>query len=88
MGPRPDGHCVDHIDCNRANNRLDNLRYIPLAENNRQGAGERNGSAKLSEAQVLAIRSDGRLQREIAADYGIAQSAVSMIKSGAKWGWL
>lgn len=33
LGARPDGHEVDHIDRNRANNRLSNLRWLPMKEN-------------------------------------------------------
>lgn len=32
-GPCPDGCEVDHIDRNKANNRLDNLRYLTHEEN-------------------------------------------------------
>lgn len=33
LGPRPKGYVIDHIDKNRANNRLDNLRYVSYSEN-------------------------------------------------------
>lgn len=33
LGPRPKGYVIDHIDQNRANNRVDNLRYISYSEN-------------------------------------------------------
>jgi hypothetical protein len=48
--------------------------------------GEKSNFAKLSQEQVLAIKNDTRYQRVIAAQYGITQSAVSLIKSGANWG--
>lgn len=35
-GECPIGMVVDHIDCNRDNNRLDNLRYLDAAENVRR----------------------------------------------------
>lgn len=34
LGERPDGLIVDHIDRNRQNNRLDNLRYVTTHQNN------------------------------------------------------
>lgn len=33
LGPRPKGYVIDHIDKNRANNCLDNLRYVNYSEN-------------------------------------------------------
>lgn len=48
-------------------------------------SGERNGQAKLTPAQIEKIRSDARLQRLIAADYGISQQHVSAIKRGMWW---
>jgi hypothetical protein len=35
LGPRPDGMIIDHIDRNRQNNRLDNLRYCSVQINSR-----------------------------------------------------
>jgi hypothetical protein len=42
-------------------------------------------NAKLTEEQVLEIRASGETQRVTAAKYGIAQSAVSKIKSRLTW---
>lgn len=52
--------------------------------------GERNGSAKLTEAQVLEIRSfKGQFTvRQIAEKYGVSQSTVAGIYSGDRWAWL
>ncbi len=47
--------------------------------------GEKSNFAKLTEKQVVAIKTDDRLQRVIAADYGITQPAISLIKSGKNW---
>jgi hypothetical protein len=33
VGPRPDGHEVNHIDGDRENNHLANLEYVTHAEN-------------------------------------------------------
>jgi hypothetical protein len=50
--------------------------------------GTRSSSCKLTEAEVLAIRADTRIQSEIAAEYGIKPSTVSDIKMRKSWGWL
>lgn len=47
--------------------------------------GGRNGRAKLTEAQVLQIRSSTKLQRELAAEYGVSPVAISDIKRRKKW---
>ncbi len=49
--------------------------------------GEKHGRAKLTEAQVLEIREDSRLQREIAEEYGISGPTVSSIKTRKSWSW-
>lgn len=48
-------------------------------------AGEHHGSAKLTPAQVEAIRLDPRTVREIATDYGITNPQISRIKTGQNW---
>jgi hypothetical protein len=50
--------------------------------------GERNGCAKLTALQVLEIReriAAGEVQRTIAADFGVSQSAIGHIKLGKSW---
>jgi hypothetical protein len=42
-------------------------------------------AAKLTEADVEAIRASTDLQRVVAARYGIRQSQVSRIKGGTRW---
>ena len=47
--------------------------------------GEGSGAAKLTAEQVVAIRDDARPQARIAAEYGISQTNVSLIKRGKAW---
>lgn len=92
-GPPPfDGACAAHLDGNRQNNLPSNLDWKTYAGNDddkrlhgTHGDGIDNHAAVLTENQVRSIRSDTRLQRQIAADYGISQSMVSRIKRRASW---
>lgn len=47
--------------------------------------GEDSGRAKLTEADVLMIRSDPRAQRVIASHYGVGQQVISKIKLRQIW---
>jgi hypothetical protein len=61
----------------------DNLR--DMRAKNRAAVGSRSALAKLTESQVLEIRADTRLYREIAADYGITKNAVFLIRKRTCW---
>lgn len=76
---------VDHIDCDKQNNRLDNLEWVTPKEN--KDRASQNGlliskDRALSPAQVVEICLDDRSQYEIARDYGICQTGISAIKRG------
>ena len=95
VGPRPKGMECCHNDGNPWNNHLSNLRWdtprnnqLDRVKHGTSNRGERCAAAKLTEAQVRAIRADSRLQREIAADYGVRENTISRIKSGKRWAHL
>lgn len=92
VGPAPKGHECCHNDGNPSHNHISNLRWDTTAANQadrvRHGTsnrGERCAAAKLSEAQVRAIKADPRLQRIIAKEYGVRENTISRIKSGVRW---
>jgi hypothetical protein len=51
----------------------------------RNARGERTGTSKLTEKDVVAIRLDSRIQREVAADYGVSRELIGCIKRRQAW---
>lgn len=93
-GPAPDGQShVDHINYDRADNRADNLRWVSRAENNahsqhRQAQGVDNGSAKLTEADVLEIRRDPYhrgMDTAFAKRFGVSIRVIGKARRGETW---
>lgn len=93
LGPRPDGHEVNHIDGDKLNNRIENLEYVTHAENNRhaQRTGlnpvhcEHNPATKLSNEQVHEIRARylaGETRGQLAAAFGMSKTGVGDIIKG------
>jgi hypothetical protein len=91
--PHPDlevcHHCDNRICCNPEHlflgtpmdNAQDKMRKGRVARMN----GERNGSCKLTVAQVEAIRQSTLGHRETARAYGVSESNVRMIRRLETW---
>lgn len=97
LGPRLPGVEVAHRDGNPQNNRVDNLRYSTPAENTADKhthgtmlRGDKIHSAKLTEADVVAIRAArGKIKGvDLARMYGVRESQISRILAGQRWGHL
>lgn len=94
VGPAPfDAAIIAHNDGVRGNNRVTNLRWASAVENQRDrvrhGTHSRGSDikhAKLTGADIPVIRSRanaGELYADIAADFGVSVSTVSLIKKRA-----
>jgi len=71
---RPGTHLDNMLDMRRKGRAVDT-----------PSPGERNGQAKLTEDQVLAIRRSNLKLKELAAIYGVHFSTIHLIKSRKKW---
>lgn len=103
-GPIPPKMQINHMNGVKGDNRLENLEVVTASENirhsyrvlgqkapNAPSHGIKNGSAKLTEDAVRKVRrrlNAGDRQIDIAADLGVSQVAVSLIKRGKTWGHL
>lgn len=95
LGTRPDGMDVDHIDSNRANNSLSNLRYIPIKENRgrpknpvRKSPSKKGKSNKLTAEQVIHLRQEranGINLSQYATRWNVSLSTIHHAASGRSW---
>lgn len=95
-GPAPSPqHDAAHSCHNRGCVNPRHLRWATKIENQHDRIendthirGRKNPNAKLSEADVLAIRSSIDTTRSLADRFSITPSTVNDIRSGRAWGWL
>lgn len=90
-GPIPEGLIPDHVNRDRADNRLANLRLVTdqeNAQNRRSYRGEGNPAARLTQRDVENIRTAG-CQRgsraQLAEQYGVSTSLINKIVQGRVW---
>lgn len=98
VGPPPEGQTfARHLNDTPNDNRVENLAWGSAAENAADAArngriarGERTGTAKLSEADVIAIRRrhPGESLRALAREYGVSHTAIRRAANGMKWSHL
>lgn len=96
VGPRPDGLGVAHLDGNKDNHRLSNLSYVTQKENishkKAHGTlvrGEKQHNSKLTEADVISIRSRvaaGEKIRAISREYGTTYFCIWAVVKRLSWG--
>lgn len=84
---KPLGHECDHINSDKQDNRLSNLRYIERAVN-RSHKGEKHGNSKLTERLVKLIKvlvNEGKTHKYIANIIEVSESTVGSIMRGKTW---
>ena len=78
------GMQIDHIDCNRTNNKLENLEIVTRRENLK-----RMSLSNLKTEDILSIRNTilpmGRSCADIANIYGVSRQCISDIKFRRSW---
>lgn len=101
VGPIGSRFQIDHIDCNRRNNALSNLRMVTGARNIQHSvkmgrrrpemysrSGEKAATAKLTNRDVRRIRklcAAGANQTKLAAEYGVSNGSISAIHTRRTW---
>lgn len=90
---------IAHLDGDRTNNHISNLKYVTHAENQRQMAQDHGMSLRgtkhhkniLTEDQVRAIRNapkEYRGNKALAQKYGVSVSTIHAIRCRRIWAWL
>jgi len=95
-----DGNLTRHLDGDKNNNCIDNLRWGTTIENARdavkhktspglQSYGMNNGQSKLTESDICIIkqmlRNSTHEQQEIALMFGVCKQTITFIKQGKTW---
>lgn len=92
LGPCPEGLSVNHKDCDKANNRADNLEYITHSENIRHAA-ENGLLGKLTREQVQAIRYIYQRNRRFPVDlvankFGVSEAVIKSVVGARAYTWI
>ena len=93
-GPIPMGmfichHCDNPPCCEESHlflgTNADNMKDRNAKGRQAKLKGSQNGQSKLTESDIPMIRSDTRLHRTIAAEYGVTRPLIGMIKARKAW---
>lgn len=70
LGERPEGHSVDHVNGDREDNRVENLQYVPHAENVRRHYASERGDATREKQRAYALSPEGNAAKRRAGAVG------------------
>lgn len=92
LGERPAGHDVLHLNGDRSDNRVENLRYGTRSENfhSTYDYGGKQATGKLSLEDVDEIRDrieKGESCCSIAKDFSVDSAAIYHIRNGKTFAW-
>jgi hypothetical protein len=88
VGPCPEGCITRHLDDDRTNNHLTNLRWGTQVENVQDARRNGRRHSKVSEQDVLEIRrraSSGESKRKLASSFNLSYKHLCKIARGANW---
>jgi len=88
VGPCPDGHECSHLNDAPSDNRLVNLAWETRAANLariQHAVGEARYNAKLTAADVLAIRASSLSNRALARAYGVCNATIGEARLRKTW---
>lgn len=95
IGPKPEGHSVNHMDGNKTNNTPSNLEYVTHAQNMGHAArtglmvhGAAHPQSKLTDESVRSLRADrasGLSFSALAKRYSISVATAFHAANGKNW---
>lgn len=85
--------CVNHKNSIRIDNRVENLEWVTHSENTKHGIlcgriklnGSERKNAKLTDADIVFIRSSTMRNVELANKFGVCRSLITGITKGRRW---
>ena len=93
---RPHGMVADHINADRSDNRVENLRWVTSAENiahaaalgrtdGRPGARAQSPLDEDAVREIRRLRAEGLKLADIAQRFGVSDATISRIALGHSW---